>query len=219
VALAYDLAAASSDGQASTPGFDGKGNTYPAEMLPSQIQFNDVSFQLATAKTGSPNALTAKGQTIELPAGRFNRVYILAASARGDQRATFTVGTKVADVTIQDWGGYIGQWDNRKWSSPDVSHDHYGDMVGLTAGFIKRSDLAWYASHHHDATGRNVDYSYSYLFAYGIDVPPGARTIPLPTNDAVRIMAISIANEDAAITPAHPLYDVLPAAAGGGRTQ
>ena len=55
--------------QQSEGGFDGKGNALPAEMLPAQITFNDVQFQLAPAKTGAPNAVVAKGQTIELPAG------------------------------------------------------------------------------------------------------------------------------------------------------
>ncbi len=81
------------------------------------------------------------------------------------------------ELNVQDWGGFIGQWDNRQWSSVDLAHDHYGEMTGLKPGFIKRADLAWYCSHHHDAAGKNVDYSYSYLFGYAIDVPAGAKTI------------------------------------------
>src|SRR5207249_545414 len=80
VKLRYDLAAASNDGTKSTVGFDGKGNALPAEMLPSQIQFDGVEFQLAPAKTGTPNALVAKGQTIELPPGSYNRLYLLAST-------------------------------------------------------------------------------------------------------------------------------------------
>jgi len=83
-------------------------------------------------------------------------------------------------------------------------------MTGLKPGFIKRADLAWYASHHHDAAGKNVDYSYSYLFGYAIDVPPGTRTIKLPSNENIRILAMSVANENPEVKPAHPLYDVLP---------
>ena len=49
VALHYDLAAASNDGTKSEGGFDREGNALPAEMLPSQIRFNDVQFQLAPA--------------------------------------------------------------------------------------------------------------------------------------------------------------------------
>jgi alpha-mannosidase len=213
VTLTYTLATASNDGDRSTGGFDGKGGALPAEMLPSQIQFNDVRFQLAPAKIGALNAVVAKGQTINLPSGRYNRVYLLAASANGDQKATFVAGDKKTELNIQDWGGFIGQWDNRQWSSADTAHGKYGEMTGLTPGFIKRANLAWYASHHRDAAGKNVDYAYSYLFGYVIDLPPAAKTIRLPSNENIRILAISLADENPEVKPARPLYDVLPSEA------
>jgi alpha-mannosidase len=196
-------------------------------MLPSQIQFDGVEFQLAPAKTGTPNALTAKGQTINLPAGQFDRVYVLAASAEGDQRATFQVGAKKAELNIQDWGGFIGQWDDRQWLARDVTiperlgrpartrHDDYAEMTGIKPGYIKRADLAWYCSHHHNAAGENV--AYSYLFAYAIDVDPGTKIIKLPNNQKIRILAISIAEENPLTKPAQPLYDVLPPGAAGDK--
>jgi len=212
VALEYDLATATNAGHASDAGFDGKGNALPAEMLPSEIAFNDVHFQLAPAKTGVSNALVAKGQAIDLPDGSYNRVYILAASSDGDQRAVFGIGSKKAELDIEDWGGFIGQWDDRIWSSTDTSNDDYGDMIGLKPGFIKRADLAWYSDHHHNAAGKNVAYGYSYIFGYSIDLPRGAKTLTLPNNDKVRVLAISVADETPELTPAQPLYDVLPAA-------
>ena len=211
VALKYDVATASNDGGQSTIGFDGKGNALPAEMLPVEILFNNVRLKLAAAGTGMLNAMTTQGQTIDLPSGHANRVYVLAASADGDQQASFEVGGKKVDLNIQDWGGFIGQWDDRQWSSKDTSHDNYGEMTGLKPGFIKRADLAWYCSHHHDAAGRNAAYAYSYLFAYAIDLPPSAKTIKLPKNDKIRILAISVAEESPEVRPVRPLYDVLPA--------
>lgn len=215
ISLRYDLATASTDGTKSEGGFDEKGNALPAEMLPEQITFNDVQFQLGPAKTGSPNAVAAKGQTIELPAGQYNRLYVLAASEDGDQKATFKVGDTPVDLNVDDWGGFIGQWDDRQWSSKDTSHDNYGEMTGIKPGYIKRADLAWYCSHHHDAAGANVPYGYSYLFAYPIDLPAGTKTITLPDNGKIRILAISVADENAAAKPAQPLYDVLPSPANG----
>jgi alpha-mannosidase len=210
VPLHYDVATASTDGTKSDRGFDGKGDALPAEMLPAEIAFNDVQFQLAPAKSGSPNAVIAKGQTIDLPAGHYNRVYLLEASADGDQKTTFKIGDTRVDLNVENWGGFIGQWDDRQWTSQDTSHDDYGEMTAIKPGFIKRADLAWYCSNHHDAAGENVPYSYSYLFAYPIELPPGAKTITLPDNDKIRIMAISVADEDAAVRPVQPLYDVLP---------
>ncbi len=214
VPLKYDLSTASNDGTKTVSGFDGKGDALPAEMLPTQIQFNDVEFQLAPAKTGARNAVVAKGQAVGLPAGHYNRLYVLAASADGDQKATFKVGNAEAQLMVEDWGGFIGQWDDRQWTSKDTSHDDYGEMIGIKPGFIKRADLAWYCSHHHNAAGENVPYRYSYLFAYPIDLPAGTKSVKLPNNDKIRILALSVADENAEAKPAQPLYDVLPPIAG-----
>jgi alpha-mannosidase len=224
VSLTYDAAVASRDGNKVTAGFDGKGNALPAEMLPAQIAFNDVQFHLtpatsAPATSQASDAIIAKGQTIDLPAGHYNRAYIIAASTEGDQKATFKSGNKTFAFTIEDWSGFIGQWDDRQWIAKDIplpgmpgktQHDDYAEMTGIKPGYIKRADLAWYCSHHHNAAGENVPYSYSYLFAYPIDLPPGANTIQLPDNDKIRILAISVAEQYPETKPVQPLYDVLP---------
>lgn len=214
VDLKYNLAAATNDGSADKVGFDGKGNALPAEMLPMQITFNNIVFRLTTAKTGTPDAVIPRGQKVQLPAGDYNRIYILAASADGDQPADFEVGSHKTRLTIENWGGFIGQWNDREWSSKNTSLG-YGEMVGLKPAFIKRADLAWYCSHHHDAAGKNVAYSYSYLFAYALDLPSQARTLTLPKNSNIRILAISVANEDTEARPLQPLYDVLPSPNAG----
>jgi len=221
VPLHYDIAAASNDGTQSTSGLDGKGNAIPAEMLPPQITFNGVEFHLAPSKTGSPDAIAANGQTIALPAGRYNRVYILAASADGDQDARFKAGGKEFHLNIEDWGGFIGQWDDRQWIAKDVlvparrgrpartQHDDYAEMTGIKPGYIKRASLAWYCDHHHNAKGENVPYAYSYLFGYAVDLPAGAKTITLPSNDKIRVFAISVTNANPEVKPVQPLYDTL----------
>ena len=88
-------------------------------------------------------------------------------------------------------------------------------MIGLKPGYIKRADLAWFSSHHHNAAGENVSYSYSYLFGYEMDLPAGAKTIKLPDNNNVRILAMSLADENPEVSPAQPLYDVLPSPNAG----
>jgi len=239
VTLNYDLAAATTDDtKTAGGGFDGKGNAMPAEMLPAQVEFHGVDFKLAPAATGTPDAVVAKGQTISLPSGQYNRVYLLAASADGDQTAAFRVGDKSVDLKIQDWSGFLGQWDTRIWKDEPVrnwaisahhptwppadmqererrapSPRYPEDYLGLRAGFVKPADVAWYASHHHTADGLNEPYRYSYLFAYAIDVPANARTLTLPNNEKIRVLAVSVAEENPRLNPAHPLYDTL------GRTE
>jgi alpha-mannosidase len=82
-------------------------------------------------------------------------------------------------------------------------------MVGITPGFIKRSEIAWFASHHHTASGTNEAYSYSYLFAFVIDVPSNAEKLTLPMNENIRILAITGSTEGNKMKPAQPLYDTL----------
>ena len=211
VALVYTLASSSADGAKSSPGFDAQGRALPAPMLPGEISFGGVVFKLGPAN--GANAVVAKGQNLELPAGSFNRVYVLAASAAGDQKAAFKAGGKAVELNVEDWGGLIGQWDDRVWQAgagrrPGTT-DPYAEMVKVMPGFIKRADLAWYSDHRHAADGTNEAYEYSYLFAYGIDLPAGAKTLTLPDNDKVRVLAVSVAQEAPGVRPVQPLYDTL----------
>ncbi len=255
VTLHYDLAAASEDDTHSTGGFDKQGNALPAEMLPTQLNVNGVEFALASGGANEPDAVVAKGQSIALPAGDFNRVYVIAASDEGDQKAEFRAGSRAENLTIENWGGFIGQWDTRIWKprpdsvtvgggrfstepahqvvlrkdwavsahhaqwdiddrgSPDWSPSYPDDYLGLRAGYMKPATLAWYCSHHHTPDGLNEPYQYSYLFIYGVDLPRGARTLTLPSNPDIRVLAVSVAKEDPAVTPVQPLHDTL------GRTE
>lgn len=69
------------------------------------------------------------------------------------------------------------------------------DFTGLKPGYIKRAPVAWFASHRHTAEGANEPYAYSYLFAYSIPLPEDARTVTLPDNNKIRIMAITVSDE------------------------
>ena len=251
VSLKYDLAASSNDDTSAQGGFDAKGDALPAEMLPTQLEINGIDFQLAPSGTGLPDAVVAKGQSIELPQGDFNKVYVIAASDEGDQQAVFHIGERAEKLTIEDWGGFIGQWDTRLWKprpdsvtvggradsrepqhqvplrkdwavsanhatwdltntgSPSWSPSYPNDYLGLRPGFIKPATLAWYASHHHTPDGLNQPYQYSYLFVYALDLPAHARTLKLPPNDKIRIMAVSVAKEEPNVDPVQPLYDTL----------
>ena len=226
IPLAYDLAVANRDGERMKAGFDGEGAALPEEMLPREISYGGITFRMASGKA---NAVVPRGQTIHLPEG-VRRVYILAASVNEDEKVTFRIGSEAKDLTIQTWNGFIGQWDNRQWKRtevqvpprtpppdvpPDIAAvlqrsrtrvDPYGQMIGITPGFIKRAPLAWFASHHHTAAGTNEAYAYSYLFAYEIDVPAFASTLTLPNNDQIRIMAITGSNERHQVKPAQHLF-------------
>ncbi len=219
VPLSFDRKVASTDGAKSSEGFDRDARALPAEMLPVDIPYSGIHFTLAPAAYEKPNALVARGQTIVLPAGKLNRLYLLAASADGDQNAAFKIGGQTVNLTIQDWSGFIGQWDNRIWIRKEVTVPSSAGAVktesvlefsgDIAPGFIKRAPVAWFASHRHTADGANEPYSYSYLFAYEIDIPANAKSLTLPENDKIRILAITAMNDGDRVRPAQPLYDTL----------
>jgi alpha-mannosidase len=234
VPLEYDLSVAARAGRPADGSFDAmtnnqnasQGKSLPAEMLPREIWFGGIRFNLGP--TLKPNAVVSRGQTISLPAGKFNRIYLLAAAAGADQKGTFRLGDQSAELTIQEWTGFVGQWDTRIWKTTDEAiqqrpgappppagtpvrtrSNPYGEMLSIRPGFIKRSDIAWFSSQRRGSDGNAEPYAYSYLFAYTLDLPAGAKTITLPDNERIRILAISVADEPPRVTPAAPLYDTL----------
>lgn len=212
VALLFDSAVTSGDGQPSSGGFDDAGSCIPAEMLPSTIDYRGIVFDLGPVGGGQLNALACAGQQIVLPSGDFNRIYLLAAASQGDQGVTFRIDDEPVEMRIQDWGGYIGQWDNRIWEGgiSEVAFSWPWAYLGLEPAYIRPDPVAWFASHRHTAAGVNDVYSFCYLFGYAIDMPAGATTLTLPTNAHVRLLAATVANDPAVGTfPAQPLMDEL----------
>ncbi|HEX6738002.1 MAG TPA: glycoside hydrolase family 38 C-terminal domain-containing protein, partial [Vicinamibacteria bacterium] len=225
VALPYDRAVASPDGRPSAGAFDGQGRALPSEMVPRELAYAGVGFRLADASGWKPNAVVARGQVLPLPEGSFRRAYVLAASAEGDQKATFRAGEAPVELAFPDWGGYIGQWDNRVFNikqepvapPPGVTlapgarlrTRTVWEFQELTPAFMKRAPLAWFASHRHTSDGANEPYAYSYLFAQSFALPPGARTLTLPDNDRLRVLAVTVSDEGEGVRPAQPLHDTL----------
>ncbi len=76
----------------------------------------------------------------------------------------------------------------------------------LQPAFVKRSRVAWTATHRHNPKG-NEAYSPAYLFRYVLEVPAGATAVVLPQDGRIRVFAMTAAKGDYAGTvPAGDLY-------------
>jgi alpha-mannosidase len=209
VPLAYDMDVVSSRAKRDDGAMTANGGTFPAELFPKQLVREGVTFQLGSTVDGENNALAALGQTIKLPSGKFNRVHLLAA-ADGDTTGQIKIGMTEQPFDVPNWTGYIGQWDNRLWDNPRHIQDFGPNQppVGLVPGYIKRTPVAWFATHHNTPQG-DAYYNYSYLFQLSYNLPSGTKTLTLPDNSKIRIFAVSVASEPDATPPAAPLYDTL----------
>jgi len=210
VPLPYNLNAFSARGQGHTGDFDRAGVSIPAEMIGDTVTSEGIQFAIGPRGAGQLNAVKCEGQTIALPDGNFNRVYLLAAAVNDDTQGSFSVGASTTNLRVEDWSGYLGSWDNRVFvgSVPELTYSVDNQLERIDAGFIKRDSLGWFCSHRHLADGSDDIYRYSYLFKYGLDIPAGARTLTLPNNPNLRVVAVTAALDDHDATqPAHPLYD------------
>lgn len=176
------------------------GLTLPAELVPTEIISEDIAFKMGNTADGVKNVMAAMGQKIDLPAGDYNKLYILAAATK-DTTAELVVGKQRTKLGFQNWTGFVGQHYNRKFT------DNFTKVTEITTAFTKRDNIAWFASHYHSTKG-NEAYQYSYLYKYEINISKGAKSIILPKNSAIKIFAITVANnanED--IMTLQPLYD------------
>lgn len=177
------------------------GMSLPAELVPSTIESEDIQFAIGSKEDGQNNALTCQGQEIQLPEGNFNKVYILTAASR-DTKADFAIGGETQQLNIQGFTGYVGQFYGRTMShdnkSVDIMHKPYSST----------DNIAWYANHtHRGYPSKNEAYQYSYLYKFELKIPAGAKTLTLPKNDRIKVIAITVANDTETVKPLQPLYD------------
>lgn len=209
VDLALDADAASTNAKRDDGAMDAAGSSYPAEQLPGEMTLEGVTFRLGGTADGQNNAVACKGQEVPLPQGSFNRLFVLAA-ADGDVDATLSIGGRQSPWHVQNWGGYVGQWDRRVWPS-EVTDATPGDggIAGLDPGFVKPDAIAWYCSHHHTPKGDAL-YEYSYIFEYAFDLPAGAKSVTLPNDPRIKVFAMSVAQTGGErVLAAAPLFDTL----------
>jgi len=164
---------------------------YPAEMIPSELVSEGIQFKLGSPADLQKNAVTCKGQTLKLPSGNYNKLYLLAA-ATDETIGTFMVNGKSVDINIGKWIGFIGQHYDRQFDLDGHT------VLDVKAPFLKHDNIAWFASHYHFGyPTQNVPYSYSYIYKYEIGLPAGVTEITLPDNDRIKIFAITVAEQKA----------------------
>jgi alpha-mannosidase len=174
----------------------------PAELVPAEIVSEDISFKIAKRDDRENNVVACRNQKINLPEGNYNKIYILA-SASSDIEGQFFVDGTSCKLNIQSANGYVGQFYNRVFALDKET------VTGINNAFSKQNNIAWFASHRHISyPSANDAYQYSYIFKYEITVPAGSKTLTLPSNQNIRIFAITVAkNENDDLKALQPLFD------------
>ena len=171
-----------------------QGISVPAELWDEKIVSSGVPFEMGPAD--GKNAVVCRGQTLKVPAGA-KVISILAASAKGDRNAVFTLAgknlsesEKTVSVSVQDFHDNVGAWEQ---------------LVNGKTPLIKRDEIAKTFTHTHDKDGDRL-YLFSYLFRYRIPVD-GAETLTLPDDADILVAAATAVFETAPVLPWCDLYD------------
>lgn len=177
IKLAFDKRCFSWDKFCNEADFE-HGYSYAAELIPASLISSGVPFTLETKEL--LNGKKCAGDTITIPEGNFNRIYILAAAATDGARAegTFRAGKSATTLSVPSYTGFIGQWGH----------------TGHTEGYVLNEEVAFTGTHRHSEAG-NHPYEFTYIFKYGIDIPAGTKEIILPDNEQIVIFAATAAKE------------------------
>ncbi len=184
LALPYDRDGISRDAAPRDGDLDGAGHSIAGDLLPATFASGGVTFRTGPQEAGKANVVVCRGQKLDLPAGVFDAVYLAAATAGGDRPATFLVDARPVTMTIHDWAEPVGQWDSRL-----VAGDLHQDPAGIAPSYAKTQPLAWVGTHRHDALGQNEAYVFTHVYRYRLALPPGARTVTLPNDGHVLVLA------------------------------
>lgn len=153
-------------------GFDGEGNTYPEASLSGQKVVKNVSFKIGPAN--GRNVLACKGEVVALPTGKHRSIWLLGSSIEGshkDQEIT---------ITYDDGSHRTFHQNFSDWYVPE---SFPGEVRAI------RSDYRLMPDGSHD--GRTF-----FVYSYGFDLDPAktVKSISLPNDDGVRVLAISLAD-------------------------
>lgn len=201
VVLPYNLDVMSYDNNRHDGDF-ARRTSYPAELIPDTLTSEGIHFVMGSKKDEQNNAVRCKGQTVPLPAGDYTSVYILAAADK-DTEGSFVMGQQPYPVKVQQWTGFVGQFYNREFAQNGYT------VTGIESPYSKRADIAWFASHIHKAyPSANLAYQYGYMYQYELRLPKGTKSIQLPDNDKIKILAMTVVKGNGgAVHPLQPLYD------------
>lgn len=202
VELPYNMKTASYNAFRTEVNFDGKGNAYAAELLPETLVFRGVEFKLNDPAVA--NGVKCRQDTVALPAGNYNKLYLLAAATRHDTKATFSVGGKEQDAVVPYYGGFIGQWGH----------------TGHTEEFLKAADVAFVGTHKHSMVyNKDLAYDYAYMFCIELDIPEGAKSFVLPANQQIVVFAATaVAEQNNVVKPCSDLLSIGMEASSEGET-
>lgn len=178
---AFNLDGITSDANRKDGNFNGKGETFSAELMPETVTSEDILFNIGSKADGDKNFVQALGQSINVPKGEKHRfLYLLGAAAGGRTDGEFKVNYKdgestTRDLTFTDWQATIGN-DQKTYVRDNIA-------INLT--------------HTHIPTGNTYDIDNNlYVYKIALDDSKEVESVTLPDSNGMKIAAMSFVDGD-----------------------
>ena len=155
-----------------TDGFDGGGAAYSATLLGAMPTSNDVVFHLGPADAA--NTVLCNGGTIALPTGSHASLWLLGAAVEGNQMGqAFTV--TYTDGSTQTLAQHFSDWF--------APQRFPGESSAVKMAYRNMTD------------GSRDPRTFSvYSYGFALDKAKTIKSLTLPDNGNVRLLAISLAD-------------------------
>lgn len=171
---AFNMLGISRDGATfpETGGFDAGGAAFSAELLGATPAWKNVRFTLGPPDAA--NVVSCRGQVVPLPAGSYSSLWLLGAAVEGNQRGqvftiTYTDGT--TDQLAQNFSD---------WYQPQ---SFPGEGRALKMAYRNMANGA-----------RDARTFYVYGYGFPLNASKTIKSITLPDNEYVKLLAITLAN-------------------------
>lgn len=184
--LPYNWDAISLQADMTNGNFDGKTNSYAAELLPDTLISDGIKFKIGPTTAGRLNVLRCNANKIAIPAG-YKKLYILASSINAaGTTANFVMNTKTYSLNVPYFSGFMGQ---------ATMYNFVGGDTVLNSSYLKLDNVAWTGGHMHNGSSKTDQaYAFTYLYKYCLDIPEGTTELVLPVSNSIGIFAITVAN-------------------------
>lgn len=171
----FNRAGVYTDGSGFSGGLDGVGSAYSANLLGPRPSLRNVLFNLGPANFN--NVIVGGGQTIPLPAGQYTTLQILGTAINGNQlNQTFTVTYTDNSITV------ISQ-SLSDWYTPQ---NYAGESIIAPT---------WYRDQSNGTKDLRTFYLYDY--ALTLNQTKSVKSIRVPNNGSVMILAMTLVNSPA----------------------
>jgi hypothetical protein len=166
----YNRTGIGDDGAFAGEGIDRRGSTLPSQLVGPTLVDGNARFLIGPV--GLPNAVSAAGQVIALPAGRFNALKMLATGVNGPQR------NQVFRVTYTDGTTQRFRRSLSDWTSP---RRFAGEWPALTTSYHNVSGL-----------GPQALPAHVYLYTLKLNPRKTVQSITLPVNGNVVVLSATV---------------------------